>query len=343
MNQLCEMKGIKREFSVARTLQQSGVAEMKNRTLIEAARTMLADSKLPTTFWAEAVNTACYVQNRVLVIKPHNKTPYELFLGRKPALSFMRPFGCPVTILNTIDHLGKFNGKADEGFFVGYSTNSKAFRVFNSRNRIVEENLHVKLSDNTPNIAGSRPNWLFDIDALTKSMNYKPVVTGNQSNGSVGTKACYNVGKARVEIVPGKDYILLLLWTKYLQFSSSSKNSPDAGFKLSKKEEKKVIEDPGNEDSEVPSTEELRVDQEKEDNVNNTNNVNAASTSEVNAVGAKTSIKLLNDPIMPELEDIVYSDDDEDVGAEADINNLDTFIPVSPIPTTRIHKDHPVE
>ncbi|GKB01829.1 putative ribonuclease H-like domain-containing protein [Tanacetum coccineum] len=146
MNQFCEMKGIKREFSVARTPQQNGVAERKNRTLIEAARTMLADSKLPTTFWAEAVNTACYVQNRVLVIKPHNKTPYELFLGRKPALSFMRPFGCPVTILNTIDHLGKFDGKADEGFFVGYSTNSKAFRVFNSRTRIVEENLHIALS-----------------------------------------------------------------------------------------------------------------------------------------------------------------------------------------------------
>ncbi|GJZ25603.1 ribonuclease H-like domain-containing protein [Tanacetum coccineum] len=85
--------------------------------LIEAARTMLADLKLPTTFWAEAVNTACYVQNRVLIIKPHNKTPYELSLGRKPALSFMSPFGCPVTILSTIDHLGKFDEKADEGFF----------------------------------------------------------------------------------------------------------------------------------------------------------------------------------------------------------------------------------
>ncbi|GKF25208.1 ribonuclease H-like domain-containing protein [Tanacetum coccineum] len=109
------MKGILRQFSVARTPQQNGVAERRNRTLIEAARTMLADSKLPTTFWAEAVNTACYVQNRVLVVKPHNKTPYELFHGRTPTLSFMRPFGCPVTILNTIDHLGKFDGKADEG------------------------------------------------------------------------------------------------------------------------------------------------------------------------------------------------------------------------------------
>ncbi|GJS90688.1 putative ribonuclease H-like domain-containing protein [Tanacetum coccineum] len=123
MNQFCEMKGILRQFSVARTPQQNGVAERRNRTLIKAARTMLADSKLPTTFWAEAVNTACYVQNRVLVVKPHNKTPYELFHGRTPTLSFMRPFGCPVTILNTIDHLGKFDGKADEGFFVGYSLN----------------------------------------------------------------------------------------------------------------------------------------------------------------------------------------------------------------------------
>ncbi|GJX78573.1 putative ribonuclease H-like domain-containing protein [Tanacetum coccineum] len=105
MNQFCEMKGIKREFSVSRTPQQNRVAERKNKTLIEAARTMLADSMLPTTFWAEAVNTACYVQNRVLVIKLHNKTPYKLFLGRKPALSFMRPFGCPVTILNTLESI----------------------------------------------------------------------------------------------------------------------------------------------------------------------------------------------------------------------------------------------
>ncbi|GJX27265.1 putative ribonuclease H-like domain-containing protein [Tanacetum coccineum] len=312
MNQFCERKGIKREFSIARTPQQNGVAERKNRTLIEAARTMLADSKLPTTFWAEAVNTACYVQNRVLVTKPHNKTPYELFLGRKPALGFMRPFGCPVTILNTIDHLGKFDGKADEGFFVGYSINSKAFRVFNSRTRIVEENLHVQFSENTPNIAGSGPNWLFDIDALTKSMNYKPVVAGNQSNGNAGTKACDDAGKARMETVPGKDYILLPLWTADPPFSQSSKSSPDAGFKPSGDDEKKVTEEPGKEGGDI--------DQEKDDNVNS--------------------------PNMPALEDYSIFDlssDDQDNGAEADMNNLDTTIQVSPIPTTRIHKDHPVE
>ncbi|GKB40730.1 putative ribonuclease H-like domain-containing protein [Tanacetum coccineum] len=309
MNQFCEMKSIKREFSVARNPKQNGVAERKNRTLIEAARTMLADSKLPTTFWAEAVNTACYVQNRVLVIKPHNKTPYELFLGRKPALSFMRPFGCPVTILNTIDHLGKFDGKADEGFFVGYSTNSKAFRVFNCRTRIVKENLHVQFSENTSNIAGSGPNWLFDIDALTNSMNYKPVVVGNHSNGNACTKACDNACKARVETTLGKDYILLPLWTQDPSFSSSSKDSPDAGIKPSGEEEKKDVEDPGNEsgnltkrkDSEVPSTEEPRINQEKDDYINSTSNINTASdgnntnnvnavSSPVNAAGTKVNV-----------------------------------------------------
>ncbi|GJW88261.1 putative ribonuclease H-like domain-containing protein [Tanacetum coccineum] len=328
MNQFCEMKGIKREFSVARTPQQNGVAERKNRTLIEAARTMLADSKLPTTFWAEAVNTACYVQNRVLVIKPHNKTPYELFLGRKPALSFMRPFGCPVTILNTIDHLGKFDGKADEGFFVGYSTNSKAFRVFNSRTRIVEENLHVQFSENTSNIVGSGPNWLFNIDALTKSMNYKPVVIGNQSNGSADPP-----------------------------FSSSSKDSPDAGFKPLGEEEKKDDKDPGNasenpierKDSEVPSTKEPRINQEKDASVNNTNNINTVSPT-VNAASIKDNAVDENivhgctdDLNIPDLEEIGKFSDAEDDGAEADVNNLDTHIPVSPIPTTRIHKDHPIE
>nr|GEW39648.1 hypothetical protein [Tanacetum cinerariifolium] len=93
--------------------------------------------------------------NKVLVVKPHFKTPYELFRGRTPALSFMRPFGCYVTILNTLDHLGKFNGKSDEKFFVGYSTNNKAFRVYNSRTRKVEEKLHIKFLENKPLIVDS--------------------------------------------------------------------------------------------------------------------------------------------------------------------------------------------
>ncbi|GKF65657.1 putative ribonuclease H-like domain-containing protein, partial [Tanacetum coccineum] len=175
MSEFCEQKGINREVSVART----------PRTLIEAARTMLADSKLPTTFWAEAVNTACYVHNRVLVVKPHNKTPYELFRGRTLVLSFVRPFGYHVTILNTLDYLGKFDGKSDEGFFVGYLMNSKAFRVYNIRTRKVEENLHTRFLEDQPLIAGDRPKWMFHIDVLTKSMNYVLVVAGTNSNDLV--------------------------------------------------------------------------------------------------------------------------------------------------------------
>ncbi|KAI3665076.1 hypothetical protein L6452_43694 [Arctium lappa] len=123
LNTFCEEKGIERQYSAPRTPQQNGVAERRNRTLIEAARSLLADSKLPITFWA-AVNTACYVQNRVLVVKPKNKTPYELLNKRKPFIGFFKPFGCPCTILNTKTHLGKFDSKADDGFLVGYSSQS---------------------------------------------------------------------------------------------------------------------------------------------------------------------------------------------------------------------------
>ncbi|GJX66247.1 putative ribonuclease H-like domain-containing protein [Tanacetum coccineum] len=180
--EFCGLKGIKREYSNARTPQQNRVAERKNRTLIEAARTMLADSLLPNTFWAEAVSTACYVLNRVLVTKPHNKTPYELLTGKTPIISYIRPFGCHVTILNTIDHLGKFAGKSDEGFLVGYSLQSKAFRVYNLETKRVEENLHITFLENKPNVAGKGPTWLFDLDYLTDSMNYHSVRSENQAN-----------------------------------------------------------------------------------------------------------------------------------------------------------------
>ncbi|GJU66209.1 ribonuclease H-like domain-containing protein [Tanacetum coccineum] len=178
-----------------KTPQQNGVAKKKNRTLIEATRTMLADSLLPIPFWAEAVNTAC----------------------RTPIISFMRPFGYPVTILNTLDHLGKFDGKANEGFLVGYFKNNKYFRVFNSRTRKVEENLHVNFLENKPNVAGSGPEWLFDIDSLTSSMNYQPVSVGNRTNGYAGSKTHSNARQARKEKVPDQEYILLpLLHTSLL-------------------------------------------------------------------------------------------------------------------------------
>ncbi|GJQ96605.1 ribonuclease H-like domain-containing protein [Tanacetum coccineum] len=213
----------------------------------------------------------------------------EIQGGRKPALSFMRPFGCLVTILYTLDHLGKFDGKADEGFFIGYSTNSKAYRVFNSRTRIVEENMHVKFSKETPNIAGNGPNWLFDIDALTMSMKYKRTLfAGNQTNGNAGTKENIDASQDGKKI----DY-------------------PDAGFKPSGEEEKMGSEHPENEDSKVPNTEEPRINQEQDANVNGTNNINIVSLTvnaadiENNATDKNIVYGCIDDPNMPNLEDIV--------------------------------------
>nr|GFC60795.1 retrovirus-related Pol polyprotein from transposon TNT 1-94 [Tanacetum cinerariifolium] len=120
---------------------------------------------------------------------------YELLHGRLPSIGFMRPFGCHVTILNTLDPLDKFQGKVDEGFLVGYSVCSKAFRVFNSRTRIVQETLHVNFIENKPNVAGSGPAWLFDIDSLSHAMNYHPVLAENQTNFNAGFQDIENVGE----------------------------------------------------------------------------------------------------------------------------------------------------
>ncbi|GJT08163.1 retrovirus-related pol polyprotein from transposon TNT 1-94 [Tanacetum coccineum] len=240
--EFCGSKWIKREYSNARTPQQNGVAERKNMTLIEAARTMLADSFLPNTFWAEAVSTACYVLNRVLVTKPQNKTPYELITGKIPIISYIRPFGCHVTILNTIDHLGKFDGKSDEGFLVGYSLNSKAFRVYNLETKRVEENLHITFLENKPNVAGKGPNWLFDLDYLTDSMNYQPVRSENQANKHAGPKeANHNAGtqdnidaeNSEMEAESAQDYFVLPIWSSYTSTvkSSEAKNEDEKSTK----------------------------------------------------------------------------------------------------------------
>ncbi|GJY13293.1 putative ribonuclease H-like domain-containing protein [Tanacetum coccineum] len=230
--EFCGSKGIKREYSNARTPQQNGVAERKNKTLIEAARTMLADSFLPNTFWAEAVSTACYVLNRVLVTKPQNKTPYELITGKIPIISYIRPFGCHVTILNTIDHLGKFDGKSDEGFLVGYSLQSKAFRVYNLETKRVEENLHITFLENKPNVAGKGPTWLFDLDYLTDSMNYQPVRSENQANKhagpqeanqNAGTEDNIDAGDSEIEAESAQDYFVLPIWSSYTSTVKSSK------------------------------------------------------------------------------------------------------------------------
>nr|GEX64108.1 hypothetical protein [Tanacetum cinerariifolium] len=165
--------------------------------------------------------------NRVLVIKPHNKTSYELLIGRSPNLNFMRPFGYLVTILNTLDHLGKFEGKADEGFLVEYSVNSKAFRVFNSRTRKVKENLHIRFLENKSNVVGRGLEWLFNIDSLKKYMNYEQVTAGNQTNDDAGLEINVNVGQDGQEKASNHEYILLPFIPSHAPLSSSIQSSDD--------------------------------------------------------------------------------------------------------------------
>nr|GEW51873.1 putative ribonuclease H-like domain-containing protein [Tanacetum cinerariifolium] len=339
LNQFCGLKGIKREFSVPRTPQQNDIAERKNRTLIEAAKTLLTDSLLPILFWAESVNTTCYVQNRVLMTKTHNKTPYELLHGRLPSIGFMRPFGCPVTNLNTLDHLGKFQRKVDEGFLVGYSMCSKAFRVFNSRTRIVQETLHVNFMTKKPNVAGSGPAWLFDINSLTRTINYHPVIAENQTNSHAslqdtekaeeGVTHIYvlfpvlsndstnSQNKNKDALVDGKEH------DDDIQKSVSPNiHSLSSGAQTRKQGDKTKNKDKGK--SHVVTITGFRdLNAEFEDVVGPSNTVASLTVANSSSQDASTSS---HDSDIPNLEDLTHSDDADDVGAEADINNLESII-----------------
>ncbi|GJU56610.1 putative ribonuclease H-like domain-containing protein [Tanacetum coccineum] len=390
MNEFCAKKGIKREFSVARTPQQNGVAERKTGP-------------------------------KVLVTKPQNKTPYELLIGKSPSISFMRPFGCPLTILNTLDSLGKFDGKSDEGYLLGYSTSSKAFRVYNKRTKRVEENLHINFLEDQPNVTGTGPNWMFDLDFLTNLMNYIPVSVENQVNVDAGIKDSYVAGSSGKDKGPTQEYILLPLQPHRIRIpvedvppaahEKPSESSPKENDVLDSEDankeseqdlqdalEKMVTQELAakamNDDSRQAFEEEKRriASQKKATQATSTNKlsidrssvstdmpfvstdrsktpyVSAASTSiganagessfvyfgEIIPIDASTlpNADLPIDPNMPDLEDAsdtlpddgIFNeayDDDEDVGAVADFNNMDNTIAVSPIPTLRIHKDHP--
>ncbi|GJR41348.1 putative ribonuclease H-like domain-containing protein [Tanacetum coccineum] len=371
--EFCGSKGIKWEYSNAKTPQQNGVAKRKNMTLIEAARTMLADSFLPNTFWAEAVSTACYVLNRVLVTKPQNKTPYELITGKIPIISYIRPFGCHVTILNTIDHLGKFEEKSDEGFLVGYSLNSKAFRVYNLETKRVEENLHINFLENKPNVAGKGPNWLFDLDYLTDSMNYQPVTAENkanktagpkEANHSAGTQDNIDAGNSEMETEPAQEYFVLPVWSSYTSTVKSSE-AKNGDVKPNGDTGPKTNEEPKDQEDQAFLEELERLKrQEKEANdaaevfsANSTNTVNTVSTpistaspsNVFSAGGPDLNNNDQDDSQIPALEDIYDNPSDgiftnasyDDEGAVADFTNLETTVNVSPIPTSRIHSIHP--
>ncbi|GJV22874.1 ribonuclease H-like domain-containing protein [Tanacetum coccineum] len=295
MNEFCAKKGIKREFSVARTPQQNGVAERKNRTLIEAARIMLAYSLLPIPFWAEAVNTACYVLN------------------------------------------------------------SKAFRVYNKRTKRVEENLHIDFLEDQPNVAGKGPDWMFDLDFLTNSMNYIPVSIENQVTVDAGTQESYVAGSSGKDKEPSQEYILLPLHPHRTRSSVEAfvQDAQETPFeKASKDKNVQDLEDVADkeEQHQVSDVEqalhdelENMVAQEVAAHATSTNTLSTGrpfvSTPNTNSA-ASTSIEDDSDAL-PTAGIFNGAYDDEDVGAEADFTNMDNTIDVNPIPTLRIYKVHP--
>jgi len=161
-NKFYSKLGIKHNFSAPRTPQQNGVVERKNRSLEELARTILNETRLPKYFWADVVNRACYVLNKVLIGLILKNTLYELFRGRKPNLSHLKVFGCKCFILsNGKDNLDKFDSKSDEGIFLGYSQHGYAYRVYNKRTMLVKESVHVNF-DETNQVMQERPKTCAD-------------------------------------------------------------------------------------------------------------------------------------------------------------------------------------
>nr|GFA71978.1 hypothetical protein [Tanacetum cinerariifolium] len=147
-------EGIQHQTFVARTPKQNGVVKRRNRTLVETARTMLSTAKVPLFFWAETIATACFTQNRSLVIPRHEKTPYHIINERKPSVKFFHIFGSVCYIVIDGENLDKMKEKGDECIFVGYSTQSRAYRVFNKRTRVIMESIHVNF-DELPQMASA--------------------------------------------------------------------------------------------------------------------------------------------------------------------------------------------
>ncbi|CAL8083505.1 unnamed protein product [Prunus armeniaca] len=143
----CKEMGIKHKFSAPIIPQQNGVVERKNRVLVEMARVMLSSKNLAKHFWAEAVNMACYISNRVFLRSGTKQTPYEIWKGKKPNVSYFRVFGSTCYILRDMEHLAKFDSKCDKGIFLGYSTSSRAYRVYNYWTRTIIESINVNIDD----------------------------------------------------------------------------------------------------------------------------------------------------------------------------------------------------
>ncbi|GJW92062.1 putative ribonuclease H-like domain-containing protein [Tanacetum coccineum] len=295
MNEFCAKKGIKREFSVARTPQQNGVAERKNRTLIEAS--LESVSRLTFTY---------------------------PILGRgskSPSISFMRPFGCPLTILNTLDSLGKFDGKSDKGYLLGYSTFCKAFRVYNKRTKRVKENMHINFLKDQPNVGGTGPNWMFDLDFLTNSMNYIPVSVENQVNMDADSEDI--IDKEGQHQMPEDEQVLQDEIETMVTQELVAKAMDDVSRQAFEEEKRRIA----SQKKAAQATSKIPIDASTLPNADLPIDLNMLNLEDA-------SDTLPNDGIFNEAYD------DEDVGAVADFNNMDNTIAVSPIPILRIHKDH---
>jgi hypothetical protein len=148
LNEFLSDEGIHHQDSSPYTPQQNGVAEQKNWTLMDMARTMLAEFKSPYKFWAKAINTACHATNRLYLCKCLNKTPYEILTSNKPNIKYFRVFGCKCFYLKIGVHLSKFDSKALKGMFVGYATESHAFRIFVKESARVVEVSNMRFDKN---------------------------------------------------------------------------------------------------------------------------------------------------------------------------------------------------
>ncbi|GJS70198.1 retrovirus-related pol polyprotein from transposon TNT 1-94 [Tanacetum coccineum] len=147
LNAFFKEEGIEHQTSTPRTPEQNGFVEIRNRTLVEAARTMLLASKLPLFFWAEAIATACYTQNRSIIIPTHEKMAYYIINDRKPSIKHLHIFGCTCYLTRDGENLDKMKEKGDPCILVGYSTQSKGYRVYNKRTRLIVESIHLRFDE----------------------------------------------------------------------------------------------------------------------------------------------------------------------------------------------------
>nr|GEV96816.1 retrovirus-related Pol polyprotein from transposon TNT 1-94 [Tanacetum cinerariifolium] len=177
-------KGIQHQTSVARTPEQNGVVKRWNRTLVEAARTMLSIAKVPLFFWAEVIATACFTQNRSLVIPRHEKTPYQIINDQKPSVKFFYIFGFVCYIVRDGENLDKMKEKGDECIFVGYYNQSRAYRVFNKRTRVIMESIHVNF-DELPQMTSDQLSSDPALECQTMALNHDNLSLTNQRQANV--------------------------------------------------------------------------------------------------------------------------------------------------------------